>query len=179
MTAAVRTEAMSQQLRPGPRKAITTVHVIAAVALLGNQAALLVLALTAALTSGASLQHASYELMRILVFALEIPLAVTTLASGVVLAVRTKWGLFQHYWIIGSLGLLLATALIGIAAIRPWTEQMIAATDPQAAVAAPLPAARWLLAGGLALAITALVTATGLGIYKPRGRIRRQAAAER
>lgn len=173
MTAAIRAEAPSRQVQPGLRKAITTVHVIAAVALLGSQAALLVLALTAALTSGASLRHASYELMRILVFALEIPLAASALASGVVLAVRTEWGLFRHYWIIGKLGLLLATALIGIAAIRPWTEQMVAATGPQAQVGAALPAARWLLAGALVVAITALATATGLSVFKPRGRTRR------
>lgn len=174
MTAALRTEAVSGQFRPGPRKAITTVHVIAAVALLGSQASLLVLALNAALTDGADIRHASYELMRILVFAVEIPLAVGALVSGVVLAVRTRWGLFRHYWIVGKLGLLLATAVIGIAAIRPWTEQMITATDPQAQAGAALPAARWLLAGALTVAIAALATATGLSVFKPRGRVRRR-----
>jgi uncharacterized membrane protein len=177
MTVAGRADPVSRHLRVGLRKAITTLHVIAAVALLGSQSALLVLALSAALTSDASLRHAGYQLMRTLVFALEIPLAVTALTSGLVLAVRTKWGVFQHYWIIGKLSLLLVTALIGIIAIRPWTEQMLTATEPQAA--AQLPASRWLLAVALALAITVLATATGLSVYKPRGRTRRDAAPAR
>jgi uncharacterized membrane protein len=172
-------ERSSRHLRPGARKAMKTAHVIVGVALLGNQLGLLVLVLSAALTNDAGLRHATYELVRTLIFALEIPLAVTALVSGVVLSVRTRWGLFQHYWIIGKVGLTVGTALVGILGIRRWTEEMILVTGPRAVVVAPLPAARWLLAAALALTITALATATGLSVYKPRGQTRGSGSLER
>jgi hypothetical protein len=72
--------------------------------------------------------------------------------------------------------LLVAVALIGVLVIRPWIVEMLRTTAP---ATARLPAARLLLATALATAITALVVATALSIFKPRIRFRTHAEATR
>src|SRR5262249_40893610 len=70
-------------LSAGGRRLALTVHVV--VALLGVSAALLALALSAAGSGDGSTAHAAYDLMRTLIFALSVPLALTALTSGLVL----------------------------------------------------------------------------------------------
>jgi hypothetical protein len=41
-----------------------------------------------------------------------VPLALTSLLTGVIIALGTKWGLFRHYWVVISFGLTLFANVI-------------------------------------------------------------------
>lgn len=149
------------------RKRALTVHVAASVALLGSVATTLVLALTAATTDDDALARAGYELMRTLTLALNIPLALTALVSGIVVGLGTRWGVLRHRWVATKLALLLAVALIGALVIGRGVEAALAAPpglEPESA--------QWRVVGGAAAAAAALVAATALSVYKPGGRLR-------
>ena len=151
-----------------------TVHVVASVALLGVSAALLVLALSAAGSGAGSAAHATYDLMETLVFALSVPLALTALASGLVLGLGSGWGVWRTGWVRVKLLLLLAVVAMGILAVRFWVGRLADSTGPGAPATGATP---WLLAGALVVNVLALATATALSIYRPRRRARTPAAA--
>lgn len=81
------------------RKAVVVLHVVTSVALLGEMWGLVVLNLTATLTSDTELAHSAYRLMERLIFGGGVPLSLTGLATGVVLALSSPWGLLRHYWV--------------------------------------------------------------------------------
>jgi hypothetical protein len=70
--------------------------VVAALALLGASSTLLVAALHAASRDNAQDGHPIYSLLRLLTFSLDVPLALIALASGVLLALTSKWGIFRY-----------------------------------------------------------------------------------
>ncbi|HEX2316909.1 MAG TPA: hypothetical protein VHJ17_24395 [Thermomonospora sp.] len=174
MTAvAQRTRPARRGLPPGVRKTVLLVHVITSVALLGEIWVMVVLNLAATLADDPVLAHSAYRLMTFLVYAGGIPLSMTALVSGIVLGLGTRWGLLRHWWVTAKLVLLVATILMGIVLFTP--EVMAAATE--GGVPAD-PARQWrqvaVVSGQLAL----LLTATGLSVFKPKGRIRHPWAKE-
>jgi hypothetical protein len=142
------------------RKALTTVHIVSSVALIGQELVMVVLALVAIRTTDPALASAVYTLLGTLVPSMGIPLFLVALASGVTLSLRTRWGLFRHYWVTAKLVLLLATAIIGAVWVSRWAEQLALDTRP-ALQAAHL--------GGVLVQLTALTVAATLSVYKPRG----------
>ncbi len=150
------------------RKALATFHIIASVALLGNAADMLVLAVTAARTSDPSLVRAAFLFMQVLVSTLGIPLLFAALLSGLVLALFTPWGLFRHKWVTAKLMLLLATLLCGALALRPWIQEMVTATAAGATLGSELGGTTWKLIGGEVFQISALTVATVFSVYKPK-----------
>ncbi|MFE3460265.1 hypothetical protein ACFXKD_22185 [Nocardiopsis aegyptia] len=144
------------------RRAVLTVHVISSVGLLGEVWVLVVLTTVAARDGDTEFARTAYRLLSVLVFAGGIPLSLTALATGLVLALGTRWGLFRYVWVFAKLVALVGVIAIGAALFAP--EEL--------AVADGLTASRqW----GQTAAVTAqavlLVTATVLSVHKPRWRI--------
>ena len=153
------------RLRPGARKLALTTHVAASVGLMGSTATTLVLALRAALSGDEALAAATWRLLDTLAFALNIPLSLLALTSGIVVGLGTRWGVLRHWWVTAKLLLLLAVIGIGALVVGGGIgAAMDAAPDP-----APS-AVRWRIVAGAAAALVALVTATALSVYKPGGR---------
>ncbi|WP_146615483.1 hypothetical protein [Nonomuraea aridisoli] len=155
-------------MRPRVRKTIVVIHVISSVALLGEVWALTVLNTAAALTEDAGLAHAAYGLMPALVFAGGIPLSLVALATGVLLGLTSRWGVFRHLWVAAKLVLLVAVVCLGMFLFDP--EGMAAAT---AGGQAADDARQWSQAAVPATQALLLVTATALSIFKPRHKLRR------
>jgi len=149
------------------RKLVLSIHVTASVALLGTTAATLVLALRAATTSDVELAGTTYRLMQTLSLALNIPLALTALVSGIVVGLGTKWGVLRHWWVTAKLALLVAVIAVGALVVGRGVEEAVGASP--GAVPASV---EWRVVVGAALALTALVGATVLSVYKPGGRWR-------
>ena len=82
----------SRRLSPRARKAVLALHVGASVALIGVTGSVLIVALRAAGADRASEAHALYTSAQMLAFALAIPFSLTSLATGVVLGLGTRWG---------------------------------------------------------------------------------------
>jgi predicted signal transduction protein with EAL and GGDEF domain len=145
------------------RKALATLHIVSSVSLIGQELVMVVLALVAIRSTDPALVHDVYTLLGVLVPSMGIPLFLVALASGVALSLRTRWGLFRHYWVIAKLVLTLATAIIGALWVSAWAEQL--AVDPR-------PGLQLAHLGGVLTQLGALTVATALSVYKPRGQRR-------
>jgi hypothetical protein len=146
-------------LSPRPRRLFLSLHVIAGVGWLGVELAIVGLSATAATTDQHGVRDAVYVAIGLLIQPLFPVLALSTLVSGVVLSVGTKWGLLTHWWIVTKLVINVVVIVFGIAVVDRFLLQA-----PTIAVARPLHVAA--ASTGLSL----LAAATLLSVYKPWGR---------
>ena len=168
------------RLSPGQRKAMVAAHIVVSVGLLGLSTALFVLATAAALTSDLATTQAAYRSMAIFTRGIVQPVAIVTLVTGIILSLGTKWGLFQHTWIVVKLALTVATILNGMLNLGPAVQQAIALTA-NASVAAPpeLGSAALVAMAVPGVNVLMLGAATAISVYKPWGAFRRGRSGRR
>jgi hypothetical protein len=109
--------------------------------------------------------------MAVLAWSLIVPASAATLATGIIQAVGTPWGLVRHYWVFAKLFLtVLATAvlLIHTAPIGELAQRAAAGTLLEAAARS----SRVQLVADAGGALLVLLLATVLSVYKPRGMTR-------
>lgn len=150
------------------RQVLVAVHIICSVGWLGAGAANVVLAVVAVTTTDGVVRHVAYRMIERLDTYLVIPLAFTALASGVVVAVCTPWGLTRYRWVLVKLVLTVVVIVFSTFAIGVWVEQSIGATGTGGA--SPV---AWPLVGGAASNLVAFVFMTWVSTAKPWGRLRR------
>uniref|UniRef100_UPI001583B09B hypothetical protein n=1 Tax=Candidatus Frankia nodulisporulans TaxID=2060052 RepID=UPI001583B09B len=163
------------QLRKPLRTALLTLHIIVSVGWNGVAFCQLVLASTAAIDP--DLRHPAYELMHVIDRTLDIPLALLTLITGVVLSVKTRWGLLRHWWIVVKLSITVVAVISGGAVIR---TLIVASVKHSATAAAGYPAQTVALVVCGTVMNLLFITATVLSTTKPWGRTprgRREARA--
>jgi hypothetical protein len=160
------------RMAPVARKSILTVHVIAGVALVGITGTVMILSLMAAGAASSTEAHALYRSAQVVALAMAIPFSLTSLATGIVLGLRTPWGVFRYRWVTAKLALQLGIILMGALVVGPTVEDLV----QDAAAGRPLGSGRWQLAiaGGVNLLFA--ITAVGLSVFKPGGRLRRSPA---
>lgn len=153
-------------LSPRARKAWLLAHVVLSVGWLGAGAANAVLAVYSLLapTSRALSPLRAHAAIHLIDTWVVIPAAFGSLATGIVVSVFTRWGLFVHWWVMAKLALTVGVIAVSTVGIGRWIEMSLAAgTDAGAHdVASAITTAA---IGNLA----AFVTMTALSIYKPRG----------
>jgi DMSO/TMAO reductase YedYZ heme-binding membrane subunit len=158
------------------RRLVLTLHVATSVGWLGAVIAYLALDIGAAAGTDVPTVRAAYVAMGLIVTYVIVPLALTSVAVGIVNALGTPWGLARHYWVLVKfLMTLLGTAVLLIEApqVRAMADAAASGTDPRS-----LPGSLPHSVGGLVV----LVLATVLSVYKPRGLTRygwRRQQAER
>lgn len=152
---------------PGLRKVALTIHVIVSVGWVG--AVLAYLALDVTVTTSQDLQtlRASYISMDLVTRLAIVPLAYATLATGLVMSLGTKWGLFRHYWVIISLVVTIFALLILLGEAQTIASLAETARDPATSDdrIRALPGTLLHSVGGTVFLLVILV----LNIYKPRG----------
>jgi hypothetical protein len=158
----------ARRLRPGVRRAVLTLHIAASVALLGSCAAIVAIHVRAASTSDAGLASSAYELLGMFPTLFGIPLSLTSLVTGVVLGLGSKWGVLRYRWVTAKLLLLLSLIVVGALVLGPQTAAM--ADDGSGSQTALIAASAW--------DVFALALATCLSVYKP-GRARDRRAVSR
>src|SRR5436190_2002841 len=84
------------------RKLGLTLHVVVSVGWVGAVAAFLSLAIAATNGDDAT-ARAAYLAMNVVGRGVLLPLSVGALTSGIVQSLATKWGLFNHYWVLVKL----------------------------------------------------------------------------
>ena len=166
------TRARSRRLRA--RKPLLVAHLIVSGTWLGAVVANLFLGISAATTGREELADSYYAVMDRLVNNLMPAAAIATLATGLLLALTTKWGLLRHYWVLAKLVLGLGTVVVGVTAIDGAIQDTIAARATAGSATA-----NDLLLPAIAATPTMLATATGLAIAKPWGANHAPSAAER
>jgi hypothetical protein len=141
-----------------------TVHVAASVGWLGAIAAYIALNVPALTASDEDVVRAAYLMMEPVAWFAVVPLAITTLVTGIVQALGSPWGLLRHYWVLISLVLTVFATTVLILHM-PAVESMadVAATRP--GEVAGLGGDLFHSVGGLLVLMVPLV----LNIYKPKG----------
>ena len=155
-------------LSAGPRKFALTAHVAASVGWAGAVAVFLVLALTGLNSDDGELVRGAYLAMDLITRSVIVPLALMSVATGIVQGLGTKWGLFRHYWVVVKLVVTVIAAVVLLSAVEPITQVADAArldTFGRDAMRAERTSLVIHSGGGL---VTLLVP-TVLSIYKPRG----------
>ena len=155
-------------MRPNVRKFIRTVHVTVTVGWLGSVAAFLALAIAGLTSPDRQLVSAAYLSMDVIARYVILPLSVIPLVlTGPLLSLGTPWGLFRHYWIIVKLVINILSTLILIVHMQPIQHMARVAANGTLSSADRGGQVQLVVAAGAGL--LALLAATGLAVYKPRG----------
>jgi hypothetical protein len=165
----VRASGRRLRLAGRARKAVLTVHIASAVALLGTTAGLSIMAIHTGASDDVRQAHAVYEVMNLLTLSLGIPLSFTALASGVLLATTAKWGLFGYWWVTAKLALLVAVIVVGATVTGASIDTLLAVTERQTPATS---GARWTLVAAVATQAAMVLVASILSVFRPGGPIR-------
>ena len=150
---------------PGLRKFALAAHLTVSVGWIGAVIAYLALGVAAVTSQDAQTVRAAWIAMELTGWYVIVPLALTALLTGLVMALGTPWGLFRHYWVLISLVL---TILATVVLLLHLPTVSSAAELARAADVVHLGG----LGGDLVhpgLGLVVLLVITGLNVYKPRG----------
>ena len=142
-----------------------TVHIATSVSRLGSAYVTLVVGSAAALSLDPAFRLGCYEVIALLNRVVNIPLASFMLVTGVVLALRSRWGLLRYRWVLTKLGL---SALVIVANQRLTVPDVVAAIGALRADAdlGSLPVQIVGFAAGTVALLTAVVA---IAVAKPWG----------
>jgi hypothetical protein len=156
-------------MAPPLRRCALTAHVVSSVGWLGAVAGFLALALAGLTTDDGERARAAYLAMEFIAWSVIVPLSVASLLTGLVQALGTTWGLFQHYWVVTKLVLNLVATIV----LLLYMESLGTLADVAAHSAltrGDLQGARVQAVVHAGAALVLLLLAATLSVYKPRGR---------
>ena len=159
-------------MKPALRKLTITAHVAFSVGWLGAVAAFLVLSIAGLTSHDAEVVRGAYLSMDLISRFVVIPMCFAALATGLLQALGTPWGLFLYYWILLKFGLALFATIALL--IHQFAVMAVAAKRVSGAAAETLFSAdfgplKTELVRAPSLAILLLLVVTTLGVYKPWG----------
>ena len=154
-------------LTPLLRKFVLTAHITLAVGWLGAVAGFLALAIVGLKSQDTQIMNSAYLGMDLIARFVILPLSFAPLITGPILSLGTPWGLFRHYWILAKLFITILSTIILLIHMQPISHLSHLAMDGTIAGADPGLRIQMIAASGAAL--VALVVATALAVYKPRG----------
>lgn len=150
------------------RKAALTAHAVSSVGWLGAVAAFLALAIASLTRPEAEVVRAAALAMDLTTRQVIVPLSIASLLTGLISSLGTPWGLLRHYWVVVKLLINLLSSIILFVHLRPIAELASRAAAQLAPSHADLGLrTQMVVASGAAL--LALLVATVLSVYKPRG----------
>ena len=100
-------------MTPPLRKLALSVHLTFSIGWIGAVLVYLALGVGAVTSEDVQTVRAAWTAMELTGWYVIVPLALTSLLTGLVMALGTKWGLFRHYWVLISFALtVLATVVL-------------------------------------------------------------------
>lgn len=155
-------------LPPRLRKLALTAHVTSSVGWLGAVGAFLALAIAGLTSTDPQLVRAAYLTMDLIGWYVIVQLSFASLLTGLVQGLCTPWGLFRHYWVVAKLLITVLATLILLVHMQPigHLARVVAQTTLAHGEMAGL---RMQLIADAGAALVALLVATTLSIYKPKG----------
>ena len=157
-------------MTPRLSKAMLTSHITFSVGWLGAVVVFLVLAITGLTSQDNQLARASLIAMKLSAWFVIVPFCLTSLFTGIVQALWTKWGLFKHYWIIVKLFLTVGSTVLLLLHMQPISYFASAATETSFSNSQHAGQIINLISKAGA-AILVLLAITTISIYKPWGKI--------
>lgn len=94
------------------RKVMLSLHLVSSMGWLGAVVAYLALDLTAAGTQDPQMLRSVWIGMGLIVSTIIVPLAIASLLTGIIQSLGTKWGLFDHWWVLISLLLTIFSTVV-------------------------------------------------------------------
>lgn len=113
-------------LKRSARRSLLVAHVAVSVSWLGLTVGLLTLGIAAFSTGDPATAQAATRAMKIFGDWLIVPIALFSLVSGLVLALRTPWGLARHRWVWTKFWLTLITVALSVFSLRPGIDEAAA-----------------------------------------------------
>lgn len=155
-------------MTPGLRKLALTLHVITSVGFPGAVACFLALSIVGLLSSDTQTMRSAYLAMEVTTWTVILPLCFASLITGLISSLGTPWGLFRYYWIIVKLLITVPSTLILLVHMRP-IQYMAEFASGIDVMGAETGGVQIQLVAASAMALVALLVATALSVYKPRG----------
>lgn len=152
-------------MKPGIRKFALSAHLTFSIGWIGAVLMYLALGVAAATSENVHTVRAAWTAMELTGWYVIVPLALASLLTGLLMALATKWGLFQHYWVSISFVLTLFSTVVLLLHMPDVTAMAAAA---QTAEGTALEA----LGGDLGhpgIGLVILLAVQVLNLYKPRG----------
>ena len=159
-------------MTPALRRFTITANVAVSVGWLGAVAAFLVLSIAGLASRDAEVVRGAYLSMDLISRFVIIPMCLAALATGLLQALGTPWGLFRYYWIVIKFGLAIFATIALV--IHQFAVMAVAAKRVLGAAAETLFSAEFgplktELVRAPSLSIVLLLVVTTLGVYKPWG----------
>jgi hypothetical protein len=151
------------------RAAVLTIHVAMSVGWLGLDGALVALEVTGLSTANSAVRAGIAAAMAVIACWVLIPVVFFSLASGLVLALSTPWGLVRYWWVLAKSVIAAALTAAGLMFLIPQLPALVAGGGEPVGM-------QTLVARSLALVL--LLAATGLSVVKPWGKTPRGRAAQ-
>ena len=152
----------------GLRKFVLTAHVTFTVGWLGAVAGFLTLAIDGLTNQDAQRVTAAYIAMELIARFVIVPLSFAPLLTGPILSLGTPWGLFRHYWILAKLVITILCTIIMQVHMPPIRLLADIATNTTV-FNANIHRMQIQMVVASSAALVALIVATTLAVYKPRG----------
>lgn len=153
-------------MTPARRRFTFTTHITSSIGWVGAALAFLALAVIGFTSDDPVTVRGAYLLMAPAAWFVLVPLAHASLLSGIVLSLGTTWGLFRYNWVVLKLGITVFATVILLIYMGTFRKMAGVAADPVVDLAVVRNASPIVHA---ILALILLLTATGLGVYKPLG----------
>jgi len=155
-------------MTPSLRKFVLTAHITFAVGWLGAVTGFLALAIAGLTSQDAQMVRSAYLAMELIARFVIVPLSFAPLLTGPVLSLGTPWGLFRHYWILAKLLITILSTIIMQVHMQP-ISLLAGAAAKTTLFSADLHRMQVQMVVASGAALLALLVATMLAVYKPRG----------
>jgi hypothetical protein len=157
---------ISVRMSPGARRVVLVAHVATSVGWLGAVLVFLGLAVIGVTSADAGTVRGVYLVMAPTGRYVLVPLAFASLLTGIVQSLGSRWGLLRHYWVLFKLLITVVATVVLLTYLATFDVLAAAAADQHTSLAAVRSASPVLHS---VLALVALLAATVLAVYKPRG----------
>ena len=152
-------------LTPPLRKFVLSAHLTFPIGWLGAALAYLAIVLAAMRQPDEQTLRAAWPAMELIGWYMIVPLALASLLTGLVLSVGTRWGLFQHYWVLFSLALTMLATFVLVQHMPSVSDYARVALANPGATVGELRVELFHSGAGLLVLLAIQV----MNVYKPRG----------
>jgi hypothetical protein len=161
---------MAMTMSPVLRKFALAAHLTLSIGWIGAIAAYLALDVATATSQDTPTLRASYLGMESIARYVIVPLAISSLVTGLVMSLGTKWGLLRHYWVLISFLLTVIATAVLLVETRVISTFADLAADPATSSEhlRAIPSTLVHSTGGTFVLLVILV----LNVYKPQGMTR-------
>jgi uncharacterized membrane protein len=148
------------------------IHILFAIVWLGGALGTLLLVFTTTATTNRELIYAAHLFVDIFDKHLNIPGALGCLITGIVISLRTHWGITKYYWIITKLVANIGIIYVGGSLINDWAHNTVelSANDMNFLHNPIYLQDRQMLVIGLIFSVAVLIFVVAISRFKPWGK---------